>query len=266
MMKILFRILALICVLALHFAAAPETEAQEPLSQKERQEVVKSMTEPWGDWQSLSISGKLKMAGLPLSPSVKIFMEKDSVVRISLRAPLMGEVGRAEFCGDTLLVVNKMKKTYMKEPLDSVMSRYPVTLGDVQSLLLGRVVIPGGGTLNPEGADMVELFAEADGEYSLIPGEMMELEDFNYGYLIDAEMLPAVLMVIPAEKPEVSVNVTYDYSPNGYEIFVSYQSPEKIYSGTLELDYPTEGGSPMEPIRITNKYTQLNFEQFMKSF
>lgn len=253
-------------VMALHHAAMPEAKAQEPLSQNERKTVVEAITEPWSDWQTLSISGKLKMAGLPLSPSVKIYMEKDSSVRISLRAPLMGEVGRAEINGDTLLIVNKMKKTFVKEPLDSVMSHYPIGLGDVQSLLLGRVVIAGGGTLTADRAEMVEMFAEADGEYSLIPGEMMELEEFNYGYLIDAEMQPTALLVIPAEKPEINVNVTYDYSPNGYDIFVSYQSPEKIYSGTLLLDYPTEGGSPIEPIRINNKFTQLDFGQFVKSF
>lgn len=263
---IYFRILALLAVLVLEVFLPGGAYAQEPLSKKDRKSVVESITAPWNDWQTLTISGKLKMAGLPLSPSVKIYMEKDSTVRISLRAPLMGEVGRAEIDGDTLLVVNKMKNTYVKEPLDSVMSRYPVTLGDVQSLLVGRVVIPGGGILTKESAEMVELFPEEGGEYSLIPSEEMELEDFNYGYLIDSDMLPTVLMVIPVEKPEVSVNVTYDYDPNGYEIFVSYQSPEKIYSGTLQLDYPLEGGSPIEPIKLNNKYIQLDFGKFMKSF
>lgn len=260
-----FRILAILAVMALG-GFALVAKAQEPLSKKERKEVVEAITEPWNDWQTLTISGKLKMAGLPLSPSMKIYMEKDSVVRISLRAPLMGEVGRAEIDGDTLLVVNKMKKTYVKEPLDSVMSRYPVALSDVQSLLLGRVVIPGGGTLTEEAAEMVELFPEADGEYSLLPSEEMELEDFSYGYLIDAEMQPAALIVMPAANPEVNVNVTYDYEANGYDIFVSYQSPKKIYSGTLQLDYPSEGGSPIEPIKLNNKYTQLDFEKFLKSF
>lgn len=260
------RILAIIIMAVSGLIAMPGTYAQEPLAKKERREVVEAISSPWNDWQTLTISGKLKMAGLPLSPSVKIYMEKDSIVRISLRAPLMGEVGRAEIDGDTLLVVNKMKKTFVKEPLDSVMSRYPVTLSDVQSLLMGRVVIPGFGTLTEECAEMVELFPEEGGEYSLIPSEEMELEDFNYGYLIDSDMLPTVLMVIPVGKPEVSVNVTYDYDPNGYEIFVSYQSPEKIYSGTLQLDYPQEGGSPIEPIKLNNKYTQLDFEKFILSF
>lgn len=263
MNKMFLRILAPAVVLSFGSAVLC---AQEPLPGNERKTVVEAITEPWSEWNSLTISGKLKMAGLPLSPSVKIYMEKDSTVRISLRAPLMGEVGRAEIYGDTLLVVNKMKKTYVREPLDSVMARYPITIGDVQSLLLGRVVIPGGGTLTADNADMAELFPEADGEYSLIPGVDMELEEFNYGYLINSEMMPAALLVIPVEKPECNVSVTYEYATNGYDIFVSYQSPEKIYSGSLQLGYPDKEGSSIEPIQISNKYTQLDFSQFLKSF
>lgn len=240
--------------------------AQNPLSAKESKEVVDAITEPWNDWETLTISGKLKMPGLPLNPSVKIFMDKDSLIRISLRAPLMGEVGRAEIEGDSILVVNKMKKTYVKEPISTFMSRYPVTLGDLQSLLLGRIVIPGGGTLTSELEQVIELYPEADEEYSLIPCADFELEEFSYGYLINADLQPYVLLVIPADKPEINVNVTYEYYDKGYNIVASYVSPDKIYGGTLELDYPTEGGSPIEPIKLNNKFVKLTPEQFMKSF
>ena len=263
---VMMRISLLLVVMISGIATPPAISAQEPLSDRERQKVVDDVSAPWSDWETITISGKLKMAGLPLSPSVKIYMERDSLLRISLRAPLMGEVGRAEIYGDTLLVVNKMKKTFVKEPLDSVMRRYPVAVADVQSLLLGRVVIPGAGTLSAESASLVELFPEDDGQFSLIPGEEMTLAEFNYGYLINTDMLPAVLLVIPTENPDSSVSLTYEYTPGGYDIFASYQSPSKIYSGTLMLDSPQEGGSPIEPIRLSGKYSRLNFGQFMKSF
>lgn len=240
--------------------------AQDPISSKERKKVVESITEPWEDWETMTISGKLKMAGLPLSPSVKIYMEKDSLLRISLRAPLMGEVGRAEIDSDSILVVNKMKKTYVKESLAAVMLRYPLTLGDVQSVLLGRVVLPGAGELTTETRDMVELFPEEGRQYSLVPAEAIELEEFNYGYLIDDTLRATVLLVMPSEHPEINVSVTYEYFDKGYDMSVSYQSPNKIYGGTLQLDYPTEGGAAIDPIKLNNKYNRVNFEQFIKSF
>ncbi len=254
----------LVCTFAL--MAPQAASAQDPLSRKERNKVVEAIVEPWDEWETMTISGKLKMAGLPLSPSVKIYMEKDSLLRISLRAPLMGEVGRAEIDSDSILVVNKMKKTYVKESLADAMSRYPLTLGDVQSVLLGRVALPGAGELTNDIREMVELFPEEGRQYSLVPAEAIELEEFNYGYLIDDSMRAAVLLVMPTQHPDTNVSVTYEYFDKGYDINVSYQSPTKIYGGSLQLDYPTEGGTEIDPIKINSKYTKLSFEQFVKSF
>lgn len=240
--------------------------AQEPLAEEEREMVVAAITEPWEEWESLSLSGKLKMAGLPLNPSVKIYMRRDSSVFISLRAPLMGEVGRAEIMGDSLLVVNKMKKTYVRESLEGALSYYPGSLSDIQDLLLGRVVIPGFGLLSHENPEVAEIYPEEDGEYSLIPSQEAELEKFNYGYLIDECARPKVLLVIPVGEEDVSVSLTYEYFDKGYDIFASYQSPKKIYSGTLELGLPDSGGSPIEPIRLNGRYQRQTFSQFMKSF
>lgn len=247
-------------------AMSPEVSQRNPLAKEAKSAVVDSIAGKWGDWKSLTVNGKLKMAGLPLSPSVKMYMVKDSCVSISLRAPFVGEVGRAEIDSDTILVVNKMKKTYVKEPIDSLLAQYPVTLDDVQSLLLGRVVLPAYGTLLPEDSEKVELFPEDYGEYSLIPAEGFELDLFNYGYLISSDYRPSVLMVIPSMKPEINVNVSYEYGSNGYDIVVSYQSPKKIYSGSLQFNEPTEGGNPIEPIKLNDKYRQLSFGDFIKSF
>lgn len=259
-MRFILLIISLLCV------PMCVVTAQEPLSKKEKKTVVETITEPWQEWESLTISGKLKMAGLPLSPSLKMYMAKDSIVRLSLRAPLMGEVGRAEIDSDSILIVNKMKKIYVKEPLDSLLSRYPVTLSDVQSLFLGRVVLPGFGTLSSKDFKKIELFPEEYGEYSLIPAEELELEGFGYGYLIDSESRPSVLLVIPAEKPDINVSVTYEYGDKGYDIFVSYQSPDKIYSGTLQLEEITDGGNPIEPIKLNDKYKKMDFSDFVKAF
>lgn len=239
---------------------------QTPLSPEEKDDVVAAITESWEEWESVSISGKLKMDGLPLSPSVKIFMEKDSSIIVSLRAPLMGEVGRAEMTPDTLLVVNKMKKTYVKEALRSAFSGYTCSISDLQHILLGRVVIPGFGCLNEQSPDLVELYPEADGEYSLIPAEAAELENFNYGYLIDENARPEVLLVMPVAAEGVSVTLTYGYLSRGYDITVNYMSPSKSYTGMLELDSPDLNGSPVGLLNLNSRYTRLTLSQFMKSF
>lgn len=240
--------------------------AHEAVGATIRHEVVDSIASRYDDWHTASISGKLKMEGLPVSPSVKIFMERDSSLIISLRAPFMGEVGRAEIYADTLLVVNKMKKAFVKEPLSQALAYYPGTLSDVQNILLCRPVIAGLGVLTPEIADAVDLYPEADGQFSLIPVEECALDGFNYGYLIGLLYRPAALLVLPMSKESTVVSVAYDYREKGYDINVAYESPETNKGATLELDFPVWDGSAIQPIKINDKYTQLNFSDFMKSF
>ena len=74
--------------------------------------VINDIIDSYMPWQSAEFSGKLKTDKLPVSPNVKIYMVRDSLLQISVRAPLLGEVGRLNLTHDEVLVVNKMKKIY----------------------------------------------------------------------------------------------------------------------------------------------------------
>lgn len=240
--------------------------SQNPLGKREKKNVVEKVINQWNDWETVSISGKLKMDMLPLSPSLKIFMERDSLILISLRAPLVGEVGRAEIDSDSILVVNKMKKTYVKESIGKVLASYPGSLSDLQELLLGRIVIPGNGLLSAENRNVVDLFQEEPAGYTLLPGENAAIEGFDYGYLIDGSLRTTALAVVPTFKEGIIVGLTYSYPEKGYTLTASYQSPKKTISGTLELDSPEWGAKSFSPVKINSKFRRMEFKQFMKSF
>lgn len=104
-----------------------------------------------------------------------------------------------------------MKKTYVAEPLTGFMANYPISLSDVQNLLLGRPVVVGEGLLSSGSPESIELFYENDGQLSMIPALENELEGFNYGYLIDRWMRAAALIVVPVEKEDTYVSVEYEY-------------------------------------------------------
>lgn len=240
-------------------------QAQTPVMPEERHAVVDSIISGWNDWTEVSLSGKLKMAGLPVTPSVKIYMQRDSSIFISLRAPLVGEVGRAEITDSTVLVVNKMKKIYIEESLEKVMSFYPGTIADLQNIFLGRIALPGLGLLSHDVEENLDIYSEADTTYSLVVNEDMAIPGVNYGYVINRGYWPVALLVLPESNPDLTVTLTYDYFENGYDMTFFYRSEKKIIQADLEFDLPNWEPKPFDRISLNSKYRKVELTDFLKS-
>lgn len=261
------KITAVLALALILLAAMPRNaSSQNIVDADERLLAVDSITASWEAWTSVGISGKFRMAGLPLSPSVKIYMVRDSSIFISLRAPLVGEVGRAEIADSTLLVVNKINKTYVEEPIARALAYYPGGVSDLQDLILGRVVIPGFGLLSRELADKVEIYAEADGSSTLVATKESAIPGFNYGYMISPRWLTGALMVLPVDKPDVSVVLSYEYFEKGYDLDFVYQSDKRNYTARLELGRPEYDAKGFDRIKLNSGFTKLPFDKFIKSF
>lgn len=223
---------------------------------------VDSISAPWNGWTTVALSGKFKMAGLPLSPSVKIFMQRDSIILISLRAPLMGEAGRAEITPDTVTVVNKTNQTFMQEPLEAVLAGYPGSLSDVQDLLLGRMVIPGAGLLSRQTEEAVDIYAEPDGTLTVVGAEEFRIPGFNYGYAADSSFANCGLMVIPEGK-DVSVSLAVNPLPQGYALAFDYRSDTRNYAAELQFNSLQWDASPFGRIKLGRQYRRLQPEEFI---
>jgi hypothetical protein len=70
--------------------------------------------------------------------SGQIRMRKDSIVWLSVTATMGVEVLRAKISNDSIWVLNRLEKTYLAEPLDTVSAQLgmPLSLPLVQTLLL----------------------------------------------------------------------------------------------------------------------------------
>lgn len=65
-------------------------------------------------------------------------MRRDSIVWLSMTATMGMEVLRAKISNDSVWIVNRLEKTYLTEPLDTVSAQLgmPLSLPLVQTLLL----------------------------------------------------------------------------------------------------------------------------------
>lgn len=216
-------------------------------------------------WDVASIDGKLKMKGLPLSPSLKIFMVKDALISISVRAPFVGEAVRITLTPDSVLAVNKMKKTYAKESIADFLRYYPGDLADVQDLLLARFFVPGFDVAESDLNELVDIFYQ-DNQFNVVPKGEAVISGIDYGYIIDQAFNPLVLMVLPQARPDIQIAAFYRYNLTGYDLQLAYQEGEKAMDLTLELKNPVFSGEMPAPIELNNKYKQLPFSDFIRNF
>lgn len=240
---------------------------QTPLEGQLRDEALTRILSGYDDWTSVALSGKIQIPNLPLGikPSVKIWMKRGESMMISLRAPVMGEIGRAELSADSLLLVNKMKNYYCKEALADVLRSVPATLDDLQSLVLARVALLGSGQLTQADDSAVSLMAAADGSYMLVPVDARQPQGGEYGYLVRPDGKIQALIVSIAGKKE-PVTVIYDYTiSGGYELLATVPGGA-LKEITFSLDRPTWGAAPFAPFRPDSKFKRLSFAQFFKSF
>ena len=233
-------------------------------------EIELPINEPW---EVVTLSGKLKMKGLPLSPNVKIFMKRDSLISMSLRAPFVGEAGNLEVTPDSVLLINKMNKTYIKESIGNqglgignqglgIGSR-GLGIRDLQDLLLARFFIPGFDLELEELDDLIEIIDD-EGQLNVVPKSKAEIEGVKYGFVIDNEFNPVMLVVLPQAKPDSEIDVIYDYKFKGYDIQCTYIDGNRQFGLTLELNNPEWKGEMPKQVTL-NKYRKVNFEEFMRS-
>lgn len=224
----------------------------------------------WPDyapWTVVNLEGKMKMKGLPLSPTVKIFMKRGQLVNMSLRAPFIGEVGRLDLTPDGITIINKMNKTYVEEEFkkSGLMINEVLSINDLQDLLLGRFFIPGHDVMKEDLDELVEIFYEDD-QFNVIPKKKAEIPGVRYGFAVDESFNPTLLVVMPLESSSKDLEVSAEYirKLSGYDLTFAYAEGSRGYEMTLELKNPVWNGDAPKAIDL-GKYRKVSFQEFMRS-
>ena len=233
----------------------------------ERNEALLRILSSYSGWSSVELNGRLDIPNLPMGikPTVKIYMKNGESIMMSVRAPFMGEVGRAEIEGDTLVVVNKMRHTYCKNAVSYVLKGFPASISDLQSLLLGRISLLGMGELSVENSPPVSLIKADDGSVMVVPADNIQPYQAEYGFLT-APTGRLTALVVSVQGKEDPVTLMYDYLiSGGYSLSVAIPG-EKNLDATLEFEKPKWGASSFPSFTPDKNYTRLGVSQFFKSF
>lgn len=236
----------------------------------QKQSVVSLIDRHYSDWESCALSGKIKAAGLPVSPSLKIFMSAGQGMSVSLRVPFLGEVGRAEIDLDSVTLVNKMKKVYTRISVRE--SRItPELLSEAQNFLLGRIVVAGHGLLDSSTAPLVDIYSD-DGGYIIIPADSVQPEGMAYGFRTDRQGVLRTVMASAGsvDSPDTGTSVVLEYTYPGsstqIECVISGVKDKSDVRISLELGEPDYSARPIEVFRPGKSYRFVGIKEFMKSF
>ena len=244
---------------------------------QEDSEIIELEWPEYDQWEVVSLKGKLRMRGLPVSPSVKIFMQRDSIIDISLSAPFVGEVGRALITPDSIWAVNKMSKTYVSEatPKPSVnrdfynspqisLNKGALGISELQNLLLGRFFLPGIDIMNSDLNELIDVYYEEEGRYNVVPKEIAEIPGVKYGFVVDTYFNPMILVVIPEGKEDTEIDVFFTPGLKSYDLTGVYQDGNRALEATLELKEPEWKGEAPKEIKIGKGFRKVSFADLMR--
>lgn len=216
------------------------------------------------DWQRVEFNGKARYEKLPVSLTVKMYMERDSLLQISVRAPLLGEMVRIEADAKSIVMVNKRKRTYCSESMEGLNQLYPGGLADLQSLFMARVIVFGAGELSLQNYSLFETVENGEGGWLLFPDDDSSLGPVEYGWsLYPSGRTQALIVGLPQK--EINVEVGYEYKNRGMQMNFDINVKGKKEAAALEFTSVTYGGHPMTATNIAN-YTRVPIKDFLKSF
>lgn len=227
--------------------------------------MVSLITASYKPWQTVELSGSLQADKLPLNPSLKIFMERDRMIQISVRAPFVGEVVRIDVTTDSIIAVNKLKHAYWAESLNEAAKNMPLSVGAVQDLLLERIFLLDAGTLSADNYTRANISHEPDC-WLVVPGYQPMNGRVQYGFMVDdAGQLGATY--ITTETGSHTALCEYIPEKDKTKIDVSVESDGKLFFASLKLNEPKWGASLMKSPQIKRNYRRVySAGEFIKSF
>lgn len=259
--KILLTVAVIFTYISAYAGGDPEPA---PVAVSQKYQIVDSLTNGYYDWDAISMSGKLSSPMLPLTASLKVYMEKDSLVVITVSAPLVGEAARIEIDPDRALVVNKLKNSYSIVEMNDIESICPGGIEAVQNLLLARVSVIGSGELSSGDCSNIEIYDAGEDLWMLLPNQEIETAPFVYYYVLDKNPLELDRFTVLAQDGDSQIDCFYTINERNTIInFITLVNGRNL-EAQLQLNNPDTKVKPISRFELTSKYRQTDLKGILK--
>lgn len=247
------------------FGQSSPAKHQTRTSISEQLKMVRLITAHYTQWQTVELNGSLQADKLLINPSVRIFMERNSMVQISVRAPFVGEAVRIDVTNDSIIAVNKLKHVYFAESLADVLADMPVNCGALQNLLLRRVFLPDGNPLSADNYSGVNISKEDDC-WLIVPVDQPMNGEIQYGFMADDNGVLGATYFTTEDAMHTALCEYFDEKGKTL-IDLTVESNSKVFFAGFNLNEPKWNASPMKPVQIKGNYRRVySVGEFVKSF
>lgn len=156
-------------------STTPTTDDERSLSQH-----FEALAASYADWEDVNIPVRLDMESpKQMSISGRATMVRGKSVLISLRVLGM-EVANLYITNDSVYATEKLHKYYIAEDINSLRGGFPVSISDVQDMLLGQVFLLERGRLEKSMKKQVNL-SEMGEYWSILPKKFYNEVEYAFG-------------------------------------------------------------------------------------
>ncbi len=167
------------------------------LSQNQLKELFNSLQDSYGMWSDVKIPVRLRLEN-PKQFSVSGTMTMVAGQSIGLSLKVFGmEVAQLAVTADSIYALYKMDRVYFAEDIAGFMGDFPVTVGNIQSLLLGRAFTLGDGRMRSSNCSL----AGNGTEWSIVPNDAPRGMSYEFAVSMPLNRVSSMVVNIPSRSP-----------------------------------------------------------------
>ena len=205
------------------------------------EEVITKVNSTTPSYKWLSIRGKLKVntqdEGVPLGFNLKI--AEDSLIWISITAPIIGEVNRLMITRDTLYSINRTNSSWFIKNISFFKDEYNInlSLSLIESIITSSIAIPQNNYLSSQGLNSITFDSRNDSSiyvvnlnnYSieLFARKISENEELTINY-IDSQLIDNFLYPKKLNVSAGSEKLSFELTFNKIKVLDTDKAPFKI--------------------------------------
>lgn len=238
---------------------------------KEEQNLLELITQNTPEVNTFSSKMKLTIVskGKELSVNGALRMKKNEVIQLSL-VPFLGiEVGRIEITPSKILILDRVNKKYVEEPISELtkMANTDMDFYTLQSLFTNSLFLPGNKELSKQ--DMSEFMVRPMSENNMMTVKQ-KVKDCLYSFTVTPNAGQLLESAVSSVKSPYKLTWKYaDFQPFSGKSFPSqmdilFAGGEKPFGAEIVLSKLTQNGDWESFTTVSAKYKKMSLEELFK--